>query len=166
MNEAEKEGLLREYLAGPEALRKRVGGMGPELLDFRPEEEGAWTIREHVIHVADSDINGFVRLKSIVAQPGSTCYVMEEEGWTARLAPHHEEIEPYLEVMSTLRGLGAGIARGVADWEGDYFVRTYKGETLNVTLALCLGFYVKHLSNHLPYIDRNESLFLKDRQGM
>ena len=49
------EALLKDFLNGPRELEKEVEGIEKDLADYRPFE-GAWTIREHVVHVTDSDI--------------------------------------------------------------------------------------------------------------
>lgn len=145
---------LAEYLAGPAALEARIARLGDADLVRRPDYEGAWSAKEHVIHLVDSEANGFLRLKSIIAQPGSECYVMDEEAWTRNLRGVDEDLRKYLSLFGLLRSLAGDILRGQREDDPRYFVRTYQGQTTKITMRDWLGLYVRHLAFHTEYIDR------------
>ena len=46
------DGMITDYLAGPQVLRQAVAGMTQEELDARPIL-GKWSTREVVCHIAD-----------------------------------------------------------------------------------------------------------------
>lgn len=147
--------LLKEYCGGVDILQAKLKGLKDEIITFRPERENAWTIKEHVIHVVDSEMNGFIRLKSIIAQPGSTCYVMDEDTWTKNIRRKNEDMKKYMSVFKLIRDMVFDLLIDEDDgnWNKDYFIRHYNGETVNITIENFLELYIKHLKFHLEHID-------------
>ena len=97
------EALLTDFLNGPKELEKEVEGIERDLADYRPFE-GAWTIREHVVHVTDSEINNFVRWKSIFGQPRSNAYVIDEEAWVKNMRYATASMDKYLKGAEASQG--------------------------------------------------------------
>lgn len=145
--------LLAAYAAGPDILEERLAGVDAATLAKRPDRPDGWSIKEHAIHLIDSDLNGFVRIKSIVAQPGTACYVMDEELWTANLRRTDEDLGRYLRLFRLEREIIAELVRPLLGSCDGFFLRTYKGEERRIDLRGALEVYVKHLEFHLPYID-------------
>jgi hypothetical protein len=145
--------LLDDFQKGPVRLRNKVDHLSEEVLNFRPNAE-SWTIKEHVIHVVDSEINNFIRWKSILAQPGSIGFVIKQDTWTRNLQYYREDMNKYLTVFSLLREISYEYLLGVEDskWEKDYYIHEWSGE---VTLIRCIQTYSQHVDDHLKYIDRN-----------
>ena len=152
-----KQLLLDQFTGGADLLFSKVNALTDEMLNFRPEILDAWTIKEHVIHLVDSEINGFIRCKSIIAQPNSACYVMDENNWTKNIRRKNEDIKKYLSVFRLIREMAFDllIDEEESNWNKDYFIRTYNNETSNVTIEKYLKLYINHLNFHLEYIDRN-----------
>ena len=147
--------LLKKYLSGVEVLNARIKGLSEKDLNYRPDRPDAWTIKEHVIHLVDSEVNGFIRCKSIIAQPNTECYVMDEDLWTANLRRKDEDEGKYLKLFDCIRHIVHDLVKDEPEenWTGDYFIRTYKGERKQITLEKCIELYCNHLEFHLEYID-------------
>ncbi|MBN1894588.1 DinB family protein [bacterium] len=160
-----KKELLGKYIQGVEILSAKMKHVTDDMLVFRPDIEDAWTIKEHIIHLVDSEINGFIRLKSIIAQPGSTCYVMDEDNWTKNIRRKNEDVKKYLAVFKLIREMAFDllIDEDEGNWDKDYFIRPYKGEIVNVTIEKCLTIYINHLDFHLKYMDRNIDAYKRKR---
>jgi hypothetical protein len=152
-----KKQLLDNYIDGVALLAEKVKGLSDDLLNFRPDIEDAWTIKELVIHIVDSELNGFIRCKSIIAQPFSTCYVMDEELWTKNIRRKNEDVKKYLAVFKLVREMMYDllIDEDEANWDKDYFIRPYKDETKQITIIKLLELYTNHVVNHIKLIDRN-----------
>jgi len=151
------EALLTVFLNGPKELEKEVEGIEKDLADYRPFE-GAWTIREHVVHVTDSDINNFVRWKSIFAQPRSNAYVIDEEAWVKNMRYTTASMDKYLKVLKVLREITYDYLIEVdeKEWNNEYFVHAISGM---VTLEKCISVYANHIPFHLEHMRRNKKLF-------
>ncbi len=148
--------LLERFSSGPERMEGLMARVPEDLLDWRPRRPEAWSIREHLIHLVDTEVNSFVRIKSIIAQPGSECYVMEEDAWTRNLAGRREDARKYLNLFALLRSIITDLVKDEpeSNWNSNYFVRTYRGQRAELTLekALELGCY--HLDFHMDYVNR------------
>jgi hypothetical protein len=148
--------LLEEYLGGAETLSKFIKKTPKKAMDYRPFAD-AWTIKEHVIHLVDSEINHFIRWKSIIAQPNSKCYVIDEETWTKNLNPEHEDISLYIEVFRLLRTITFNYLSHIPEkeWDNNYFIREYKFKTEHINLEQSIEMYKNHLPGHIELIERN-----------
>jgi hypothetical protein len=148
--------LLETYLSGVYELNGKMSLIPDKDLDVRPARPDAWTIREHVIHLTDCEVNGFIRAKSIIAQPNATMFVMDEERWTKNLERTREDVKKYLLLFGLIRSLVVDLFRDEPEehWDKDGYVRTYHGETKKITLKGYFEQYSNHLKFHLDYIDR------------
>jgi len=63
----EYDGLINDYLAGPQALRQALAGMTPLELDARPIP-GKWSTREVVCHIADYEPVYADRMKRVITE--------------------------------------------------------------------------------------------------
>jgi hypothetical protein len=160
-----KRQLLEKYCNGVNVLFEKMNEITDDMLIYQPDIEDAWTIKEHIIHLVDSEINGFIRLKSIIAQPNSTCYVMDEDNWTRNIRRKNEDVNKYLSVFKLIREMAFDLLvdEDEKNWNEDYFIRPYRGEIVNVTIEKCLNIYIDHLDFHLKYIDRNISEYKRIR---
>jgi hypothetical protein len=153
----DKRQMLETYSNGVNRLSETMQDLTADMLGYRPNIKDAWTIKEHVIHLVDSEINGFIRLKSIIAQPKTTCYVMDEDAWTSNIRRKNEDLKKYLSVFKLIREMVFDLLvdEDEENWNKDYFIRPYRGEIVNVTIEKCLEIYINHLNFHLDHIQRN-----------
>jgi hypothetical protein len=154
------DALLAEFRAGPKKLKDRIEGLSEENLRYKPSED-TWSIQEHVVHIVDSEINNFIRWKSIFAQPRSQIFVIDEENWTRNLENRDVNVKAYLEVFEKLREIAYDYLKDVdeADWNREYFVHKKLG---NVHLERCIQTYTNHVPFHLEYI---EKILAERKQG-
>jgi len=149
--------LLKDYVECSNVLYDKVINLSNEIILFKPSIEGAWSIKEHIIHIVDSEINNFIRWKSIIAQPGSKCFVIEENEWTKNLKYEQEDIKDYLDVLKLLRKITFNYLLNVdeAEWNKNYFIHEYEGKINKITLEKIIEIYKEHIYWHINYIERN-----------
>ncbi len=148
-------GVLGKYLSGVKALEARTADLSEKDMNHRPGRPDAWTIKEHIIHLVDSEVNGFIRAKSIIAQPNTGCYVMDEDLWTKNIARKDEDVRKYLQLFGLVRGIVHDLMKDEPEenWTKDYFIRKYRGEEKRITIERYFELYNNHLDFHLEYID-------------
>jgi len=148
--------LIASYESGADSIRTLIRSIPEDAYDFMPETADDWTIRQHVIHLVDSEINNFIRTKSCIAQPHSNVYVINELDWTKNLGNRKEDVNDYLDLFSLIRKILSSFLRTVpeADFTGTYFIRTYNNETKNISLREAVEMYTKHVLMHIDYINR------------
>ena len=154
--------LLDEFLKGAYTFKEKTIKLSEELLDYYPDIENAWSIREHIVHIVDSEINNFIRIKSAIAQPDSNCYVINEEQWVKNLRGKKENIEKYVSVFVLLREILHEFINDIPgeDWDSRYYIRNNNGEKDRITIEKGIEIYKNHVFSHINFIDRNIEAFM------
>lgn len=152
--------LCALYAEGPRLLKQALEKIPASVYDFRPPLDGAWTISEHIRHVADSEANFYLRAKLCVAEPGATIMVLDEEAWAEKVYPPGEALEPYLALFSQLRQVLIPFLNAVTPEAAQeaWVNHPVRGR---MTLKNLLMIYVRHVYFHLEYLERNHQAFLK-----
>jgi hypothetical protein len=133
----------------PQEVRAAVEGLTQERLDtpYRPQ---GWTVRQVVHHLADSHLNGYVRLKLALTEQAPTIKPYDEALW-ARLEDSRMPLEPSLAILDGLHERWAAIYRTMREED---FARTFdhpeRAERL--TLDRHLHIYAWHSRHHLAHI--------------
>lgn len=148
--------LISDFAAGTEDLQKIVNVIPKEWYDRMPKTADDWTIRQHIIHLVDSEVNNFIRIKSCVAQPHSNVYVINELEWTKNLGARQESVSDYVLLFSLIRKITVAFLSELPD--GDfaerYFTRDYNGEVKNISLRESVEMYTGHVGFHIDFINR------------
>lgn len=132
-------------------------------MDYRPFDD-AWTCQEQVIHVADSEVNAFLRLKTILGDPGIATFVLNEESWTRNIDARNEKTEDYMELFRVIRRIELDLLLKLdARYEDNYVVHPSMGH-LDVA-AWVEAYSVKHLQFHTELIERNLKLFREKEEN-
>ena len=149
--------MLDEYLAGVDRLNDKLKNVSETMFHFKSKRKDSWTIKEHIIHLVDSETNGFIRCKSIIAQPNSECYVMDEDNWTKNISRKNEDVNKYIQLFGIIRSIVYDllIDEPEENWNKNYFIRNYKGKREQITIERCVKFYNAHFNFHIDYIDKN-----------
>jgi hypothetical protein len=146
--------LIRTYEDGARRIKELFERIPEAALDYRPRGDDRWTIRQHLIHLVDSDFNHFIRMKSCVAQPRSNIYVIDELEWVRNLGDRKEDAASYIELFCLLRKVMSRFLSSVPEEEfaSRYFLREYQGEKRQITLAEAVKMYCGHVDFHVEYI--------------
>jgi hypothetical protein len=133
----------------PREVRAAVEGLTREQLDtpYRPE---GWTVRQVVHHLADSHLNGYVRLKLALTESVPTIKPYDEAPW-ALLADSQMPLEPSLAILDGLHQRWTAIYRAMRD---DDFARTFDHPERRerLTLERHLHIYAWHSRHHVAHI--------------
>ena len=149
---------MEDVAQAPVNLRRAVEGLTPEQLDT-PYREGGWTVRQVVHHLADAQLNAYIRFRQgLVADQPPTIMPFDEEPWAnladARTAP--PEIS-----LQILEGVHDRWHRLLTNLTPDAFQRTVRHpQAGEMTLDRVLGIYSWHARHHTAHI-----LGLRRRMG-
>src|SRR5687767_12742203 len=104
---------IDDIAALPHKMRDAVARLDDAQLDtaYRP---GGWTVRQVVHHVADSHMNGFIRLKLALTEDSPTIKPYDEKAW-ADLADTRLPIQVPLELLDALHARWVAICRALAE---------------------------------------------------
>ncbi len=130
-----------------------------ELMDFRPEVEDAWTIREHLVHVFDAEVGCYIFIRKAIVEPGSATMWYTGANWAEPLKYSDQLLDQdTLIALKKVRSLTYEKLKSMEyqDWS-EYYVKGSEDE--KVDLDFFLKILAPHVDWHLEYIDRNEELW-------
>ena len=104
---------IADIAALPHEIRAAVAGLDDRQLDT-PYRPGGWTVRQLVHHVADSHMNGFVRVKLALTEDHPTIKPYDENAW-ALLADTRLPIELSLNLLDGLHRRWVEVYAGMSD---------------------------------------------------
>ena len=152
--------LLERLRQGSDKLDRFVV-LPEEILKFRPDLEDAWTIKEHVVHMADAELILYSQARLAIAQPGQTGIPLEafiRGEWNVALSYNEHPLEEMVEAFKQMRFLNHYLLSSMAerDWAG-YFILRPNGDKR--TLEGMLGVLDSHPDSHAEFIERNMKLW-------
>jgi hypothetical protein len=79
---------------------------------------------------------------------------MDEENWTMNIRRKHEDIHKYLQLFKNIRELSYDFIHDepIESWDKQFFLRTYQGKTVKITIENWIELYINHLVFHEEYI--------------
>lgn len=137
----------------------RFANLSPELLDFRPDLEDAWTIRENLIHALDSEMGLFLRIRQAVANPGSDAVqAFDLEDWRTRFDHTGQSIADTITAYRMVHGLAYQVLSHLEekDWDASFINHFARGKQTLRDVAKIVSY---HGGFHVELIERNETIW-------
>jgi hypothetical protein len=98
---SEIETAFERYLIGPTLVNEAVRGIDPAQLN-RPNDEG-WSVRDIVLHLADTEMMRAVRFGLILAEDEPELPVLNEKQWKRKLHYLWRSPEAALSLFTQMR---------------------------------------------------------------
>lgn len=132
----------------PDRLTNAVIGLSEEQLNTS-YREGGWTLRQVVHHIADSHMNGLIRVKLLLTEDQPEINAYNEKAW-AKLRDNDLPIEVSLNMIRGIHKRWVRVLEFVTqdEWERT-LVHPENGE---MNLKLLTGHYAWHGNHHLAHI--------------
>jgi hypothetical protein len=148
-----RDELLDAFEVGCDKIRTALVGIPEEAYEYKPSPD-AWSIKEIIHHLPDSEASGYIRCRKIIAESGVTVSTYDQVRWTDRLKYQTRDIGGALELFSLMRSYTATLLRSVDDtiWQNNYVLHPEDGK---MTLLRWLNIYVNHIDKHAEQIKRN-----------
>jgi uncharacterized damage-inducible protein DinB len=140
---------LERYRVGPQKLRQALTGLEPSDLDAHPGP-GAWSIRQLVIHLQDSELVYLDRMKRVVAEDNPTLIAFDENRFVDRLLYPQQSIEDALTLIEVGRRQWLRVLAGLPQ-EAYQRCGTHS-QAGPMTLQALLHGAVEHLEHHLGFL--------------
>jgi hypothetical protein len=144
-----RRAAIADIGALPLRMREAVAGLTDAQLDT-PYRPGGWTVRQVVHHVADSHMNGFVRVKLALTEEAPTIKPYDENAFAA-LNDMRLPVDVSLDLLTALHARWVAVYDGMT---GAQFARTFlhpeypEAQTLDRHLQL----YAWHSRHHVAHI--------------
>ena len=153
----ERAQLIAQLAAAPAHLRAAVAGLNDAQLDT-PYRDGGWTVRQLVHHVADSHMNGYVRVKLALTEDEPVIKTYDEARWAELADTQATPVETSLNLIAALHERWAALFRALTPAER---ARTFRHpEWGNVSLDKQLALYAWHSRHHTAH-----ATSLRERMG-
>jgi hypothetical protein len=152
MTASEREKRIDQYAAGPARLRAALAGVPPEAMQWRPAR-GEWSAHEIAIHCADSESNGYCRIRYLLTEADPVVVGYDQDGWARDLDYHTLPVGLALTTVEAVRAATVPLLRRVpeAAWQ-----RRGRHTELGPYGPLdWLRIYADHLEVHARQIEAN-----------
>ncbi|MDE2778619.1 MAG: DinB family protein [Chloroflexota bacterium] len=149
---------LDAYRNAYQALEAALEEFPREMWQFR-DEHGCWSIHEHLVHIADSEANSYIRCRRLIAEPGLELMAYDENQWASALNYHSMDTEGALELFRVLRRRTWELIHNLP--ESAWSNTCYHPENGDMTLEDWLDVYERHVAEHVEYMRQNHAEWLK-----
>ena len=148
----ERDARIRRYEQGPARLRAALAKVPAEAMKWRPGK-GKWSVHEVVCHCGDSEANGALRIRYLVAEEDPLIVGYDQARWAEVFDYHDAPIEPALATVEAVRANTAALLKRLP--EKAWSVSGRHTESGSYTAEDWLGIYSEHLEKHSGQIERN-----------
>ncbi|NLY78535.1 MAG: putative metal-dependent hydrolase [Lysinibacillus sp.] len=143
------EDWLREIETFTTRLRETVGFLNDEKLS-KTYREGAWTVRQLVHHIADSQLNMYQRLKLALTDDNSTVPAFNKNGW-AVLPDTEMPIESSIKLLEGINVRIVALGHRLTEEQLERsFIHQINGK---ITVGTKLAKLCWHEEHHLAHIN-------------
>jgi len=158
MSEDQRQQCIHEIAVLPPKVSTALSKLTDDQLDT-PYRPGGWTVRQVVHHLADSHMNGFIRLKLMLTEEFPTIKPYREELWAELPDGKTMPVESSLQILEGVHKRWAHALGSITelDLSRKYYHPQYVKE---VRMDEYLGLYAWHGSHHLAHIVQ-----LKEHKG-
>ena len=142
--------FLALQAAAPEKLAALVAGLSAEQLAQRPAP-AKWSIQEIVAHLADDELVGGYRLRTILASPGAAIQAFDQDVWARTGRYDSRDVSASMELFRVLREANLALLRSISTEEWDMSgVHTERGVESVRDIAM---YFAGHDICHFHQID-------------
>ncbi len=135
----------------PARLRGWIVGRPGTQLEFKPAPD-RWSVIEILAHLADTEIVGAWRIRSVLASDGTTLQPYDQDRWAATFRYASSDPFESLDVFRATRASTLSLLRRVD--HSLYENHGMHGERGRETVAHIVRLYAGHDRNHLGQIER------------
>jgi len=150
MDTEKRAELIERYRAGIGEIEAALEGANEADLDAVPAD-GEWSARMVVHHLADSEANSYVRVRTLLAEDEAFLQGYDE-GQFARRLHYDRPIEPSLAVFRAVRASTAELLDRLGD--GDWSRVGTHSESGRYSMDEWLEIYAAHAFDHAEQIRR------------
>ena len=143
---------LERYKNGYSDLLQAIEGLREEEMQFKPDLE-KWSIHEILVHLADTEAQSYVRIRTILADTPAMVMNHDQMTWSKALRYQETGIAEALAILEVLRKANYILLAKLspAEWqkEGTHSVRG------RLSLETLIKIYTDHIPKHIGQIQRN-----------
>jgi len=150
ISESERTSAIRDLGELPELLRNALDRLKEGQLNTPYREDGGWTVRQVVHHIADSHMNAFGRVRMALTENSPLINGYDERGWAELHDSKAAPVEWSLELLESLHARWVMMLQSLteAQWK-----RTLVHPESGVeTVEMATLSYAWHSRHHVAHI--------------
>lgn len=146
---AARADLIAQLADSPSHLRAAVSDLTRTQLDT-PYRLGGWTVRQVVHHLADSQMNWYIRTRLALTEDNPTIKPFDETAWAELADARTGPVEPSLFLLDGLHQRWAELLRSLNEVE--WKRRLIHPERGVFVLDAALPMFVWHMRHHTAHV--------------
>ncbi len=159
LNSEQRKVLLESYGKAHQKILSCLNGIPKEAWDWKPAPN-RWSIRENIIHLADSEANSYIRCRRFIAEPGSTVMAYNQDKWASDLNYQQQSTEDALELFRLLRKMSYDLVKALPEESWKNTIEHPENGTM--TFNDWLRVYENH--THIGQMNRTYQEWLKTQK--
>jgi hypothetical protein len=157
MNQDERNEKIEEYGRGFDLVTAALAELPREAWEFKPATQ-EWSVHEVIIHMADSETMGAIRLRKLIVEPGSTLMIYEEAKWADLLDYQNQDVEDALQILKLIRQTTYRLLKTLPDRVFMHSVSHPKYDT-PYTIEKWLDTYSRHIPEHIEQLKKSYQIW-------
>jgi uncharacterized damage-inducible protein DinB len=146
MKAGERAAQIEQYGNAYELLVEALAQFPREMWQYRPSPD-EWTIHEIILHITDSEANGFIRARRLVAEPGLELMGYDQLLWSQALA--YQALNP-VTALELFRWLRQSTYELISNLPDETWTHTVQHPDLGTySMQDWLEIYTRHVPNHI-----------------
>lgn len=163
MKKEDRNRLIEEYGRGFDTMNAALAEIPREAWEFRPH--GEWSVHEIVVHMADSETMGMIRLEKLIAEPGSTLMPYAESRWAEVLDYQDQDTDDAWHMFKLVRQRTYRLLKSMPDQVFTHSV-IHPEYDEGYTFEKWLEIYTRHISEHTEQLKRTDQARKLQQQKM
>ena len=161
LGNVEGQDALAVQKSTPARLKKATARLTPKQLRWKPAPE-KWSIAEVLAHLADAEIVGSWRMRSVVCASGTTLQPYDQDSWAAAFQYGKREAKQSLELFRVLRENNVAMLKSLPKEAWDtHGMHLERGKE---TLAHIVRMFAGHDVNHVRQVEEIAAQLKKKRK--
>lgn len=147
MSNPEREAKLKSFSEAHSILLLALQMFPNEMWKWKPSPD-RWSIHEILVHIADSEVNGYGRFRKAIAESGDDAMMYDQAKWTDNLDYHSVEAGYATDLFRITRHGNYTLIKDIPDekWSQYTINHADKGK---MDLDALLDLYNNHIPGHI-----------------
>ena len=162
MDKSERDALIEKYRTAFDEFEAALNVIPKEAWLFKPAPK-EWSVHQVVVHLADSETNGYLRARRLVAEPGQPLMAYDQDVWADKLDYHNQSTEDALELTRFVRKIAYNFIKNLPNevWSNTAVHPEYSEP---YTFEKWLRIYANHPREHAGQITENYRIW-REKEG-
>lgn len=159
MNKEEWDQMIELYGQGYALLSLALAKLPRESWEFKASSS-EWSVHEVIVHMGDSESMAALRVRKLIAEPGSTLMGYEEAKWAGALDYLKQNLEDSLQIIKYARQSTYQLLKSLPAEVFKHSV-THPEHSEPYTFEKWLTIYSKHIPDHIEQIKKSVEAWKK-----